>query len=215
MNVKLIKGLYAIADDKWNPYSTMSELVEKFLMGGCKLVQIRMKGAAKEKYLKTAREIMNLKSRYDFTFIINDHADVAIEVGADGVHVGENDSPVSKIKSEYGDKLIVGYSSHSADEAISAATDGADYVAIGAVFETKTKGPGHPVQGLEKLAEVVGSVDVPVVAIGGIGHDNIADVIKTGADSVAMITSLSQADDIVESTKKLVSRLSCHPVIRD
>ena len=192
-----IEGLYAIADSKWNPYVTLAELTDKFLRGGCKIVQLRMKGAPKDEVLKNAAAISELKNKYDFVFVINDHADVAKEVGADGVHVGEYDEPVSNIKDKYGDELIVGYSSHSIDEAIAASRGGADYVAFGAIFQTKTKGPGHPVQGIRKLETLVDAVEKPVIAIGGIDRTNIEDVLRTGVSSVAMISALSEAEDIV------------------
>ena len=194
--VSKIRGLYAIADSKWNPCGSMLVLVEKFLKGGCKIVQLRMKDAPKGEVLENALDVCKLKDEHDFTFIINDHADVAMEVGADGVHVGENDEPVSKIKEKCGEGFIIGHSSHSVDEAVEAAKDGADYVAFGAIFQTRTKGPGHPVQGVEKLKSLVQAVDKPVVAIGGIDRTNIRDVLKTGVSSVAMISALSQSDNV-------------------
>ncbi|MFH0799089.1 MAG: thiamine phosphate synthase [Pseudomonadota bacterium] len=202
-----IAGLYAIADSGWNPCATLPDLVLKFLDGGCRLVQLRMKSAAAAHMRKTAEEIALLKERREFTFIVNDHADIALEVGADGVHVGEHDTPVADIKRRFGSKLIVGYSSHSIEEAWRAVDAGADYVAFGAIFPTRTKGPGHPVQGLSRLKELTDSVDVPVVAIGGIGRDNVLDVLKAGADSVAMITALSKAPDIAAETRWFVEAI--------
>lgn len=155
-----------------------------------------------------AREIMKLKRRYDFTFIVNDFADIALDVGADGVHVGENDEAVASIRGMAGDRLIVGYSSHSIDEARRAARDGADYVAFGAIFPTRTKGPGHPVQGIDRLRELVRSVNIPVVAIGGINRGNVRQVIDAGASAAAMITALSQARDVVEETGWFVEKFS-------
>ena len=199
-----IKGLYAIADSKWNPFDSMSELAEKILKGGCKILQLRMKGSSEDDYRSEARAIATLKNKYDFTFIVNDHPEVASELGADGVHVGENDMPVSDIKSAFGDRLIVGYSSHSIEEAVKAEKSGADYIAFGAIFQTKTKGPGHPVQGLDKLKKFVDSVNVPTVAIGGIDESNIDDIIATGVSSVAMISAISEADDVANKVREFV-----------
>lgn len=196
-----IKGLYAIADSRWNPCGGLPALVQKFLEGGAKIVQLRVKDGKKDDVLSIARQIMVFRGGWDFTFIVNDHADVAVAAGADGVHVGENDEPVLAIKKRFGEKLIVGCSSHSIGEARLAEADGADYVAFGAIYPTRTKGPGHPVQGIEKLKELVNTVNAPVVAIGGIGRDNIDEVLSAGARSVAMITALSQADDIASETK--------------
>lgn len=200
-----IQGLYAIADGGCNPCGSFDELVRKFLDGGCRLVQLRMKGSSKGEHLAAARAIAELKNTYPFTFIINDHPDIALEVGADGVHVGSNDAAVSAIRREFGDSLIVGYSAHSMDEAVLAAQS-ADYVAFGAIFPTKNKGPDHPVQGLEMLRQVVDAVDVPVVAIGGIGRGNIDSVIDTGVTSIAMISALCESGDIRAETQYFIKK---------
>jgi thiamine-phosphate pyrophosphorylase len=144
-----------------------------------------------------ASEVAGFKKNNDFILIINDHADIACQVGADGVHVGTNDMPVTEIRKTFGDEIMIGFSSHSAEEAKKAWEMGADYVAFGAIFPTKTKGPGHPVQGLEKLREVVAAASIPVVAIGGICRENIEGVLKTGVSSVAMISALALANDPV------------------
>lgn len=191
-----ISGLYAIADEAWNPFQDFPSLIVKFLQGGARIVQLRMKNSSPDEVRRDALLVAALKKDFDFTFILNDHADIAAEVGADGVHVGENDEPVAEIKKRHGGGLIVGYSSHSIDEARSAQSAGADYIAFGAIFPTKTKGPGHPVQGIEKLRVLAASVSLPLVAIGGICRENIRDVIAAGADCVAMITALSEASDI-------------------
>ncbi len=202
-----IAGLYAIVDSQWNPCATLAALAERYLEGECRLLQLRMKdvrdpgSGIRDPMRKEAEAIMRLKDRFDFTFIVNDHADLAREVGADGVHVGENDESVAAIRARHGAHLLIGYSSHSVDEARNAVDAGADYVAFGAIFPTKTKGPGHPVQGLDRLKALAASVDVPVVAIGGITRENVHAVVDAGADAVAMITALSQAQDMVEETK--------------
>lgn len=217
-------GLYAIADSEWNPCPTLACLVRQFLEGGSRLVQLRMKSsrvalarrclsggrrASRVEIYKTAQEIMSLKQRFDFTFIINDHADIAAEIGADGVHVGETDEPIEAIRKKFGPEFIIGYSSHSIEEAMRANDRGADYLAFGAIFPTRTKGPGHPVQGTELLNKLVRLVNVPVVAIGGIRRDNVAKVIMTGVSAVAMITALSEAKDVVAETKWFVEQV--HP----
>ncbi len=155
-----------------------------------------------------AKKIIELKYKYDFTFIINDYVDVAAEVGADGVHVGANDLTIADVHNRIGKGFITGYSSHTIDEAISAEKMGADYIAFGAIFPTKTKGPGHPVQGIDKLKNLVETVKSPVVAIGGINRTNIDEVISTEVSSVAMITGITQAENIVEEVKWYTSKFS-------
>jgi thiamine-phosphate pyrophosphorylase len=173
-------------------------------------VQLRVKKDVKETWdqevYEIAKRIIGLKKRYPFTLIINDFVDVAAEIGADGVHVGAGDLPLAEVRRRLGINMIVGYSAHSVPEAVHAASSGADYVAFGAVFPTKTKGQGHPVQGLERLAAAVSKVPVPVVAIGGINRSNIDAVLKTGAASAAMITALTEAENISREVKWYVGK---------
>jgi thiamine-phosphate pyrophosphorylase len=214
LRAEVICGLYAIADAHWNPAPTLADLVRMFLDGGCRLVQLRMKSdpANPEEGLENrvrgvAREIMGLKEGYDFTFIVNDYPRVALEVGADGIHVGQGDMPVEELRSLVGRGMIVGYSSHDIEEAKRAVSAGADYVSFGAIFPTSTKGPGHPVQGLARLRELSQVVEVPVVAIGGIRRENVRQVIEAGAAAAAMITALSQAPDVVDETAWFVGAI--------
>jgi len=208
-----IRGLYAIADSGFCTSESLTALARRFLEGGCRVVQLRMKGSGigdqgsgNSLIRNVAREIMRFKGEFDFTFIVNDHVDVALAVGADGVHVGENDEKVDSIRKR-APGLIVGFSSHSISEALAAEKAGADYVAFGAIFPTRTKGPGHPVQGLGRLKELVQSLHVPVVAIGGIGRENIDNVLAAGPTAVAMISAISQAPDVAAETGWFVKRI--------
>ena len=202
----MIKGLYAIIDTTFSPQYSHYRLANLVLMGGCRILQLRMKQAGFRETFDTAKKIMSLKEKYDFTFIINDHADVAFELKADGVHVGKGDVKIESARRILGKDFLIGYSSHSLEEAVAAEKAGADYIAFGAIFPTKTKGPLHPVQGIDKLKELCLRVKKPVVAIGGINKTNYADVIDAGAESVAMITGITQASDVVEETRWYVER---------
>ena len=206
-----IRGLYGIVDNTFSPEKSHIELAGSYLVGGCRLLQLRIKkdrpGPWDQNVFEIARGILRLKDRYDFTFIINDYVDVAAELRADGVHVGANDLPVDEIKARVGTRLMVGYSAHAIDEAVAAEKRGADYVAFGAIYPTKTKGPGHPVQGVEKLRDLVSRVSVPVVAIGGINRSNVDEVWSTGVAAAAMITGLTQADDVAGETRWHINKL--------
>lgn len=189
-----VRGLYTIVD--------RAGLARTYLEGGARIVQLRDKRRLESEktrndFLRAALALADLKKTYDFLFIVNDDAEIARDVGADGVHVGADDPPIAACREILGPKKIVGYSSHALEEAIEAEKSGADYVAFGAIFPTPTKGPGHPVQGLDRLRQVVRSVKIPVVAIGGIGRENIKDVLATGVASVAMISALAKAKDHV------------------
>lgn len=167
------------------------------------MIQLRIKSKdfSQTQICAIAKEINGLKKKYPFTFIVNDFVDVALEVKADGVHVGAEDLPIAEVRRKIGKKMSIGYSSHSLEEALEAQAAGADYVAFGAIFPSITKGPGHPVQGVKKLREVVERVKIPVVAIGGIGRENFEQVLQTGVKAIAMITALTQANDISEEVK--------------
>lgn len=207
-----IKGLYAIIDNTFSPNKTHVQLATEFLVGGCRLMQLRMKksscGVWDQEVFDTAKEIMTLKKKFDFTFIINDYVDVAAELTADGIHVGANDMEIADIRKRAGANIIIGYSSHSIEEALAARNNGADYVALGAIYPTKTKGPSHPIQGIQRLKELVAKMDAPIVAIGGINRKNIDEVIATGVASVAMITGLTEASSISKETEWYVNKFS-------
>ena len=214
-----IKGLYAIIDNSFSPRYSHVELAHLMLLGGCRLLQLRIKGkgsapAWNQQAFDISKKIMEFKNEFDFTYIVNDHVDVAGEIGADGVHVGSNDTPVADIRKRVGNKMMIGFSSHNIDEAVAAERHGADYIALGAIFPTKTKGPGHPVQGLARLKELCSKVTRPIVAIGGINRTNIESVIQTGVDSVAMITGLTQAEDIVSETRWYVNKMTELPSVK-
>jgi thiamine-phosphate pyrophosphorylase len=201
-----IRGVYAILDTGVSAGEDLVRFAEDYLRGGVRIIQLRDKGGSPARR-DIAAGIAALKKDFDFLFVVNDDLELARRVGADGVHVGKGDPSVEECKKvvacrgEVTSPLRVGYSAHSLDEAIEAERRGADYVAFGAIFPTPTKGPGHPVQGLEKLREVVRSLKVPVVAIGGIARGNVKDVLATGVHSVAMISALAKAGDRVEEAR--------------
>ncbi len=209
-----IHGLYAIIDPRFLPKGyRIDEYALELLQGGCRLLQLRVKDRgdaesrwAREKRYAAARALTHLRRRYDFTLIINDDLECAKELHADGVHLGKDDLPISKARAEMPRNFIIGYSAHSIAEAIAAERNGADYVALGAIFPTTTKSVGYPLQGVERLAETVNSLRVPVVAIGGINADNIGMVLETGVAAVAMITALSSAANIEAVVSSLVNR---------
>lgn len=192
-----IRGVYALCDNSLNSEITHIELAQRLIRGGVSILQLRMKGETNlDKVRSTALAILELKKHRDFLFILNDFAELAAELPVDGLHIGQDDLSLIEARKLLGPGRLIGYSSHSLEEAMSAEKAGADYVALGAIFPTATKGPGHPVQGLETLRKVVTKIKVPIVAIGGIGRKNFASVLETGAAAAAMIGALSLAPDI-------------------
>ena len=134
--------------------------------------------------------------------IINDRVDLAMAADADGVHLGQDDLPLKYARKILGNAKIIGVSANNVEQAIQAEKDGADYVAVSAIFSTATK-PDAPPLGLQTITDIKRSVNVPVVAIGGIKHENVAQVAEAGADCIAVISAVVSADNIKEAARKL------------
>ena len=200
-----IQGIYALCDNSLSPRLDHRDLAERLLKGGVPILQLRMKGEKDLGQVRAAASaILAFKKRFDFIFILNDFVELAAELPVDGIHLGQDDMAIAEARRRLGAERLIGYSSHSLEEALAAERQGADYVALGAIFPTASKGPGHPVQGTETLRQVVAALQVPVVAIGGIGRENFSQVVATGAGAVAMIGALTQAPDITAEAKWFV-----------
>lgn len=186
--------LYAVTDRGWVGEMTLYEQVEAALKNGVTLVQLREKDLDEEAFLKEAIEMAKLCKSYNVPFIINDNVDVAIKCGADGVHVGQEDMEAGAVRKLVGDNMIIGVSAHNVEEAVKAAENGADYLGLGAVFNTSTK---HNVGDMkyETLKAICDAVDIPKVAIGGISADNIMKLSGSGVDGVAVVSAIFAAKD--------------------
>lgn len=194
--------LYAVTDRRWSKDTTLYEQVEQALQGGVSTLQLREKNLSDEEFFKEAMEIKELCKKYNVPLIINDNVEVAIKCGADGVHVGQEDMEASKVREKVGPKKIIGVSAHNVEEARRAVSNGADYLGVGAVFNTSTK-DDVDVLSKETLKDICLAVDVPVVAIGGINQDNILELKGTGVDGVAVVSAIFSSENIVENCKKL------------
>ena len=194
--------LYAVTDRAWVGRQTLPEQVEAALKGGATCVQLREKELDGAAFLEEARILAALCRRYGVPLIINDNVEVALASGADGVHVGQDDLTVEQVRRLAGDRLIVGVSAHTVEQALAAQAGGADYLGVGAVFATATKSDAH-VLPRETLAEICRAVDIPVVAIGGIGEDNLLQLAGTGVDGAALVSAIFSAPDIEGQCRKL------------
>jgi len=184
------------------------ESVKGALEGGATAIQLRLKGVPTREMIQLGREIRKLTEDYDALYIVNDRVDVALAVDADGVHVGQGDMPVEIVK-EMAPNLIVGVSASNLGEALQGEKAGADYIGAGSVFPTRTKEDAK-LLGLEGLKEIVRNVPIPVVAIGGINHGNVKEVLKVGVDGVAVISAIVGAEDIVEATRRMKEIVDLH-----
>ena len=194
--------LYAVTDRAWVGRQTLPEQVEAALKGGATCVQLREKELDGTALLEEAKVLAALCRRYGVPLIINDNVEVALASGADGVHVGQDDLKVEQVRRLAGDRLIVGVSAHTVEQALAAQAGGADYLGVGAVFATATKSDAH-VLPRETLAEICRAVDIPVVAIGGIGEDNLLQRAGTGVDGAALVSAIFSAPDIEGQCRKL------------
>ena len=200
-----IKGLYLITDEAvWGKRHL--DIAAAALEGGARILQLRDKTKTDAELYPIALEMAALCRRYDAVFILDDRADLAVACDADGVHVGKYDLPLVAARRVVGPEKIVGVSCYgNVEAAVRAAQEGADYVAVGAIYPTRTKEAA--VTGLGIIREVKARVDVPVVAIGGIEADNLAEVMGAGADSASLVAGVAAAQDMVAATRELLAIL--------
>jgi thiamine-phosphate pyrophosphorylase len=192
--------LYLLADGP--------EPVEDAIQGGVDLVQFRDKASPDSVRLEKIKKLLQITKDAGVPLIINDRPDLCVLTNAAGVHLGQDDMPVSEARRIVGPGRIIGYSTHSLDQAIKADEDGADYIAIGPVFPTDSKGIPIDDIGLDVLKEVVATVKAPVVAIGGINADNLDQVLATGVKRIAVIGGILGSGNVGENARTLKERLS-------
>lgn len=203
MTASRISGIYVLADNTPAPQKKQVDLARAALEGGAKIIQFRAKNMAKPEFISVAKEIARLCKNHDALLIINDYLDIALEIGAGGVHLGADDLSIAEAKKQ-APGLIIGRSTHSLEEALVVEAQGVDYIAFGAIFPTLTKGRPTPIQGVEKLKEVCSKVKKPVVAIGGINRTNLASVKNAGAAAAAFISEVVCAGSIENRVKELI-----------
>ncbi len=201
--------VYPLTDTQLSRLSHTEQL-RRFAAGEASLVQLRDKSLAGKEFYDEALKAIELARELNVKLIINDRVDIALAVGADGVHLGQDDLPATAARELLGDKAIIGYSTHNFEQARAALDLPIDYVAIGPIFPTSSKKDTEPVLGLENLRKVRDVLGViPLVAIGGITRINAREVLAAGADSVAVISALqTQPDDITLSTSSLIKSLN-------
>lgn len=196
--------LYAVTDRTWVTDTTLMDQVKEALEGGITFLQLREKHLSKEEFIKEAREMKELSKEYKVPFVINDNIEVALAVDADGVHIGQNDMSVEEARKLLGEDKIIGVSAHNVEEAIKAQKGGADYLGVGAVCATSTKKDANVVS-KEEIKKICHTVEIPVVAIGGIKKENIKTLEGTDVDGVAVVSAIFAAKDIKKDTKQLRS----------
>lgn len=196
--------LYLCTDRKCMTTDTVEESVELALKGGCGIVQLREKDCTSREFLDLAVSVKVVTDAYEVPLVINDRVDIAMAVGADGVHLGREDLPVQVARNLLGPDKIVGATANTVERAVKAMKDGADYLGVGDVFGTITKSDTKHIS-LDDLTEICQAVRIPVVAIGGINADNISLLGPTGVRGAAVISAIVGKRDITAATEKLIS----------
>ena len=196
--------LYAITDRSWlKQGETLTDVCREVLENGATFLQIREKDLDEKNFEKEAAELKSLCEKYRVPFVVNDNVQIALDIDADGVHVGQPDIKGRDIRSLIGPDKILGISAGTVEEAIAAEKAGADYIGVGAVFGTSTKKDARNLS-IEKLREICGAVAIPAVAIGGIGRRNVRELDGSGASGIAVISAIFGAGEPGKATGELL-----------
>ncbi len=194
--------LYAVTDRTWLGGASLSWAVKEALTGGITLLQLREKNLTDREMLQEAQELLPLCHRHGVPLIINDRVQVALDAGADGVHLGQEDMSPREARAILGPDAIIGVSARTVGSAQRAEQEGADYLGVGAVFSTSTKTDAQNISP-ETLRQICQAVHIPVVAIGGIGPDNILELLGCGIQGVAVVSSIFAQKNIAQAASRL------------
>ena len=203
--------LYAVGGSNGTEKNKFFADLESALKGGITCFQLREKHISFDEFLAEAKEVKKLCAKYSIPLIINDNIEIALQSGAAGVHVGQDDMNIAEARKIAGARLVIGVSAHNVEEALLAEKNGADYLGSGAVFGSQTKSNVHTLP-LETLKNICTSVKIPVVAIGGISKDNISLLAGSGIDGVALVSAIFGSTDI-ETECKMLKKLAEHACI--
>ncbi|MBQ6813898.1 MAG: thiamine phosphate synthase [Methanobrevibacter sp.] len=195
-------SVYLVTDHKGKTNDEILNIIEEAIKGGTGLVQIREKTASTKDFYELAMKVKEITSKYNVPLIINDRIDIALAVDSEGVHIGQDDMPADIARKIIGDDKILGVSAATIEEAKKAEADGADYLGSGAVFPTATKDDADSVT-KEGLKEIVNSVDIPVVAIGGISIENAESLKDTGIAGFSVVSAIMSAEDPKKASETL------------
>lgn len=194
--------LYAITNRQWLKNKNLPHAVEEAIKGGATLIQLREKNITYEEYKKLALDVKSVTDKYNIPLIINDNVELCKDIDADGVHVGADDMSVKKAREILGNNKIVGGTARTLERALQAYAEGADYLGIGAVFNTTTKsGTTHMTKDLAK--SINNTVNIPTVAIGGINHKNASQLSDYGVSGIAVVSAIFAQDNIISACIKL------------
>ena len=201
-----LSGLYLVLDTQALKGRDAVEVAARAIRGGAKVIQLRDKQLMRGEVLGIARRLKEICAEKGVLFIVNDYLDIALAAGADGLHLGQEDLPLAEARRLLPIDSLIGCSATSLSQAVRAQAGGADYVAVGSIYPTLSK-EKFKLVGLETLRRVRSRVSLPLIAIGGIDHTNVKEVMKAGATGVAVISAVLGEDDVEEATRRLAARL--------
>ena len=201
-------GLYLVTSQSLSKGHTTLDIVRCAVLAGVKLIQLREKNMPLPEYLDLAQAVRDLTRPYECLLIINDRVDVALAVDADGVHLGQDDLPITAARA-IAPNMIIGASSHNIPEAVKAQEEGASYVNIGPVFPTETKVWEDEFLGLDGLREVAQHVSIPFTVMGGIKHEHITELCGAGAQTIALVTAVTAAVNPERAARELLEEIQC------
>lgn len=194
--------LYTVTDKRWVGESTLANDVELAIKGGATFVQYREKDLPYEQAIEEAKLLKAVCDKYGVPFVINDDVNMAVAIDADGVHVGQEDMEAGEVRAKLGPDKIIGVTAKTVEQAVTAEQSGADYLGVGAVFQSGAKSEAMRITH-ETLRDICAAVEIPVVAIGGVNGSNVGELKGTGMDGVAVVSAIFAQDDIEEATREL------------
>ncbi|SES70487.1 thiamine phosphate synthase [[Clostridium] polysaccharolyticum] len=199
---KVDYSVYLCTDRDLMSTSTLEEAVEKAILGGATLIQLREKACSAKEFYETAVSIKKITERYNVPLIINDRVDIALAVDAEGVHIGQSDLPAKEARRLLGEDKIVGVTASTKELAVKAFQDGADYLGVGAMFATSTKKDAK-VTKREELLKIRESVSIPIIVIGGVNETNVMEFKHTGINGIAVVSAIIAKPDIERAARQL------------
>ncbi len=195
--------LYLVTDRALMSTKTLEEAVQQAINGGCTMIQLREKEVSSLEFYQTALSIKAITEKHKVPLLINDRVDIALAVGADGVHIGQSDMPANVVRKLVGSAMLLGVSVSTVQEAIRAVKDGADYIGVGAMYPTDSKTDTKLVS-MNELQRIRNAVSIPIVVIGGVNKKTVPDFAGTGIDGLAVISAVISQEDITAASKDLI-----------
>ncbi|WP_026885922.1 thiamine phosphate synthase [Clostridium beijerinckii] len=202
MKSKIDYSIYLVTDRDLMSTETLEEAVEKSIIGGCTLIQLREKDCSSLDFYNTAVKVKEITDKYNIPLIINDRVDIALAVDAAGVHVGQSDIPAAIVRKIIGNDKILGVSTGSVEQALEAEKNGADYLGVGAMYSTGTKKDANSTS-MNELRKIRENVSIPIVVIGGINKDRVKDFTGIGIDGLAIVSAIIAKEDIITAAQEL------------